>query len=132
MVFRGKKIPDDLPVAQFITYENLMSLKRQNALSDNRNTIRPKFNKGFSIIDIDNKKIYIVANENDKHPINLLRMEEALYNLRFYMLLFDIGDIVLNIPTMRDYIHIFKEYLDDFDYNIYLEEGVSSDQLYPY
>lgn len=132
MVFRGKAAPEDLPMAQFITYDTLISLKKQNMLSDNRNSIRPKFNKGFSIIDIDNRKIYIIASENDKYPISLLTMKEALYSLRMYMLLFDVGDIILSIPTMRDYIHVFKEYLEDFDYNIYLGEGLSNDQLYPY
>jgi hypothetical protein len=132
MIIRGKDIPNDLPVAQFVTYEELMELKKQNIFSENRNLIRPNFDKGFSVIDIDNNQIYIIANMNEKHPINLLKMKEALYSLRFYMLLYDIGSIILNISTMRDYIHIFKDLLNDFDYDIYLEEGVLVDQLCPY
>lgn len=132
MVIRGQVASENLPVAQFVTYEELMKLKKQNIFSEKRNLIRPRFDKGFSVIDIDNRKIYIIANMNVKHPINLLRMQEALNSLKFYMLLYDIGSIVLNIPTMRDYIHIFKDFLNDFAYDIYLEEGVSVDQLSPY
>lgn len=133
MVFRDKIAPEILPTAQFISYNNLMILRNQGELSNNRNWIRPTFNKGFTIIDIDKKLIYIVARKDDNYPMDLLKLKDSLYSLRWYMLLYDVGDIVMNVSSIKDHIHVVKQYLDNFDYNIYLKEDTYfNDKLYSY
>ncbi len=123
----------NLPVAKCISYDEIKELEQRGELSDLRNIVRPSFDKGFTVIDLDNRKIYIVFKNKPEDRVSILNLKQALNSLKWYMLLYDVGDIIIDTSNIKYiYIRILNIILDNFDYNFYFREGDNDvDTLYP-
>lgn len=116
-----ERVSLDLPIAKCVSHEELIDLKNKGEFSDNRNVVRPVFIKGFTIVDVGNRKIYIVVKDKKEDIIRFADLKKALYNLRLYMLLFDVGDVSIDMSNVMKYINIFFKMLRNFEYNFYLK-----------